>query len=144
MRDRSRREARRPSQADYEALSEFRYLLRSFLQFSQTAAQAAGLPPRQHQALLAIRGFAAGRAVAIGDLAERLGVKHNSAVELVDRLVKAGLVVRQPDEKDQRRVLLQMTGLAEDKLALLSVAHLDELDRLEPTLRRVLELRKAR
>jgi len=143
MRNKSNRGAKRPSQADYEALSEFRYLIRSFLQFSQTAAQAAGLPPRQHQALLAIRGFAAGRAVAIGDLAERLGVKHNSAVELVDRLAKAGLVVRQPDEKDQRRVLLQLTALAEDKLAGLSVAHLDELERLEPTLRRVLELRKA-
>ncbi|HEV7159339.1 MAG TPA: MarR family transcriptional regulator [Caulobacteraceae bacterium] len=141
MRDKSRPAAKRPTQADYEALSEFRYLIRSFLHFSQTAAASAGLTPRQHQALLAIRGFAPPRAISVGDLAERLGTKHNSAVELVDRLVKARLVTRGADPSDQRRVLLQLTALAEGKLAGLSVAHLDELDRLEPTLRRVMQLR---
>ena len=141
MRDESRPGAKRPTQADYEALSEFRYLIRSFLQFSQTAATSAGMTSRQHQALLAIRGFAALRTISVGDLAERLGTKHNSAVELADRLVKAGLVVREPDTTDQRRVLLRLTPLAEVKLAGLSVAHLDELDRLEPTLRRVMQLR---
>ena len=48
----ARRMSQRPSQADYEALSEFRYLIRCFLQFSQNAARAVGLTPRQHQALL--------------------------------------------------------------------------------------------
>ena len=47
---------RRPTQTDYEALSQFRYLIRCFLDFSQNAARAAGLTPRHHQALLAIRG----------------------------------------------------------------------------------------
>jgi DNA-binding MarR family transcriptional regulator len=143
MRDKSRLTAKRPTQADYEALSEFRYLIRGFLHFSQTAAVKAGLTPRQHQALLAIRGFAARKAVSIGDLAERLGTKHNSAVELVDRLVKAGLVTREVDPTDQRRVQLRLTALAEDKLAALSVVHLDELERLEPTLRRVMQLRNS-
>ena len=49
--------SQRPSQADYEALSEFRYLIRCFLQFSQNAARAVGLTPRQHQALLTIKAF---------------------------------------------------------------------------------------
>ncbi|MDW4691806.1 MarR family transcriptional regulator, partial [Escherichia coli] len=60
-----------PSQADYEALSQFRYLIRCFMEFSQEAAKAEGLTPRQHQALLAIRGFPGGGPVTIGDLAER-------------------------------------------------------------------------
>jgi DNA-binding MarR family transcriptional regulator len=43
--------------AQYETLAAFRYALRKFLHFSETAAQAAGLTPQQHQALLAIKGF---------------------------------------------------------------------------------------
>ena len=105
-RDTERAERPRPSQADYEALSEFRYMIRCFLEFSQNAAREAGLTPGQHQALLAIRGFPAGQGVTVGDLAERLRVRHHSAVELVDRLAEAGLVLRSPDATDHRRVLL--------------------------------------
>jgi DNA-binding MarR family transcriptional regulator len=131
-----------PSQADYEALSEFRYLIRCFLEFSQNAARAAGLTPRQHQALLAIKGFPRGNAVTIGDLAERLRIRHHSAVELANRLVDAGLVLRAPDASDLRRVLLRLTPLAEDYLAKLSVDHLDELARLEPSLEKILARRR--
>ncbi|WP_407168085.1 MarR family winged helix-turn-helix transcriptional regulator [Bradyrhizobium sp. ORS 111] len=127
-----------PSQADYEALSQFRYLIRCFLEFSQEAAKAEGLTPRQHQALLAIRGYPGGGPVAIGDLAERLRLRHHTTVELVDRLSEAGLVERVLDPADQRRVLLKLTGLAAGHLAKLSAAHLDELSRIEPLLKQVL------
>lgn len=133
--------AARPTEADYRALSEFRYLIRRFLEFSQTAAGAAGLTPRQHQALLAIRGFARGPGMTIGDLAERLRIRHHSAVELVDRLEAAGLARRAPDQSDHRRVHLELTPRAEARLEVLSLAHLDELDRLEPSLKRILEMR---
>lgn len=126
------------SQADYQRLSEFRYLIRRFLEFSQLQAEDAGLPPRQHQALLAIKGFPGGGPVTIGDLAERLRIRHHSAVELVNRLGEAGLVVRDQDKDDQRRVLLRLTEHADDCLAELSVAHLDELSRIEPMLKRLL------
>ena len=92
----ARRMSQRPSQADYEALSEFRYQIRCFLEFSQNAARAVGLTPRQHQALLTIKGFPVGHAVTVGDLAERLRIRHQSAVELVDRLSEASLVRRHP------------------------------------------------
>ncbi|RWA72512.1 MarR family transcriptional regulator [Mesorhizobium sp. M1C.F.Ca.ET.193.01.1.1] len=126
------------SQADYQRLSEFRYLIRRFLEFSQLQANEAGLTPRQHQALLAIKGYPGGGPVAIGDLAERLRIRHHSAVELVNRLSEAGLVARDQDKADNRRVLLQLTPLADDRLAELSAAHLDELSRIEPMLRRLL------
>ena len=126
------------SQADYQRLSQFRYLIRRFLEFSQIQANEAGLTPRQHQALLAIKGFPNGGPVAVGDLAERLCIRHHSAVELVNRLAEAGLVVRNQDKADNRRVLLQLTPLADDRLAELSAAHLDELSRIEPMLRRLL------
>ncbi|SFO27219.1 DNA-binding transcriptional regulator, MarR family [Mesorhizobium sp. NFR06] len=126
------------SLADYRRLSEFRYLIRRFLEFSQIQANGAGLTPRQHQALLAIKGYPGGGPVTVGDLAERLRIRHHSAVELVNRLVEAGLVVRNQDRADNRRVLLQLTRLADDRLADLSAAHLDELSRIEPMLRRLL------
>lgn len=125
-------------QADYQRLSEFRYLIRCFLEFSQIQARDAGLTPRQHQALLAIKGFPGGGPVTVGDLAERLRIRHHSAVELVDRLCEAGLVARNQDKDDHRRVLLQLTLRADDHLADLSAAHLDELSRIEPMLKRLL------
>ncbi|MBZ9856663.1 MarR family winged helix-turn-helix transcriptional regulator [Mesorhizobium sp. CA13] len=140
MSDMSHPQKPRPaiSQADYQRLSEFRYLIRRFLEFSQLQAEDAGLTPRQHQALLAVKGFPGGGPVAIGDLAERLRIRHHSAVELVNRLCEAGLVVRDQDKDDQRKVLLQLTERADACLADLSAAHLDELSRIEPMLRSVL------
>ncbi|WP_027058002.1 MarR family winged helix-turn-helix transcriptional regulator [Mesorhizobium loti] len=126
-------------QADYQRLSEFRYLIRRFLEFSQLQAEDAGLTPRQHQALLAIKGYPDGGPVTVGDLAERLRIRHHSAVELVNRLSEAGLVARDQDRDDHRRVLLRLTEHAEDCLAELSAAHLDELSRIEPMLRRLLD-----
>ncbi|PBB24881.1 MarR family transcriptional regulator [Mesorhizobium sp. WSM4312] len=125
--------------ADYQRLSEFRYLIRRFLEFSQLQAEDAGLTPRQHQALLAIKGYPGGGPMTVGDLAERLRIRHHSAVELVNRLSEAGMVVRDQDKDDHRRVLLRLTERADDRLAELSAAHLDELSRIEPMLRRLLD-----
>ena len=128
---------RRPTQADYEALSQFRYLIRCFLEFSQNAARAVGLAPRQHQALLAIRGYPGGGSITVGELAERRRIKHHTTVELIDRLSEAGLVKRFADPVDHRRVLLGLTDQAEKHLTELSTAHLDELSRIEPLIRQI-------
>lgn len=122
------------TQSDYTALAEFRYVLRRFLDFSEKAARQAGLTPRQHQALLVIKGYRGGEPISIGDLAERLIIHHHSAVELTNRLVDSGLVVRLHDENDQRRVLLCLTERANACLEELSGAHLDELRRTGPLL----------
>ena len=135
-----RRSPARLDHLDYRTLSEFRYQLRCFLEFSQSAARAVGLTSRQHQALLAIKGFAGGRSVTVGDLAERLRIRPHSAVELADRLSEAGLIVRLPDADDRRRVLLGLTKVAEERLAELSAAHLEELHRLRPALLQTLGL----
>jgi DNA-binding MarR family transcriptional regulator len=123
---------------DYQLLSEFRYLIRCFLEFSEAAAAQAGLTSRQHQALLAIKGAPAGAIPTIGYLAERLRIQHHSAVELVDRLVEAGLIVREPDPADRRRVRLGLTASAERRLRELSSSHLRELQRMRPTLLQIL------
>jgi DNA-binding MarR family transcriptional regulator len=125
--------SRKPlTETDYQHLAEFRHLLRQFLAFSEDAARTASLSPQQHQALLAIRGF--GSRLTVGELAERLAIKPNSAVGLVDRMVEAGLVLRQTDAKDRRRVELTLTTAASRKLAELSQSHHAELRRLAPSL----------
>ncbi len=115
--------------ADYKALAAFRHALRLFLAFSETVAREAGLTPQQHQALLAIKGHPSGGPVSIGDLAAQLLIRHNSAVELVNRLVMAGLVDKVASVDDRRQVILVLTGEAEAVLDLLSASHLTELRR---------------
>ena len=129
---------RRPNRQDYRLLSDFRYLIRRFLEFSQVAADGMGLTSRQHQALLAIKGFPGDESPTIGQLAERLRIQHHSAVELVNRLVEAGLVARIHDPSDRRRVLLELTDSGEDHLFRLSAIHLEELQRLRPALQQIL------
>lgn len=124
--------------ADYERLAEFRYLLRRFLAFSEAAAAASGLTAQQHQALLAIRGFAGRDEMTTGELAERLDIRHHSAVGLIDRLAAKLLVTRRTDPDDRRKVLVGLTAQAETLLAGLSAAHRDELERLAPLLKLLL------
>ncbi|MFC3675625.1 MarR family winged helix-turn-helix transcriptional regulator [Ferrovibrio xuzhouensis] len=127
------------AKAEYEALAAFRYTLRHFLDFSQSAAEGAGLTAQQHQALLAIKGYPGREVVSVGELAERLAIRHNSSVELIDRLAAQGLIERRHDATDRRLVLLALTPKAECLLAELSAAHRDELRRLRPTLTELLD-----
>ena len=120
-------------QSDYQRLAEFRYQLRGFLMFSERAASKMGLRPQQHQALLAIKGTP-GEHVTIGILAERLGIRHNSTVELIDRLIMNGLVERRHNPRDHREVLIDLTNRAERILANLSLAHRNEIRKLAPLL----------
>jgi DNA-binding MarR family transcriptional regulator len=124
-------------QLDYQCLAEFRYQLRDFLKFSERAASKMGLRPQQHQALLAIKGTP-GEYVTIGILAERLGIRHNSTVELVDRLIMKGLVERRHNPKDHREVIIDVTNRAERILFDLSLAHRNEIRKLAPLLIRLL------
>src|SRR5205814_3775832 len=85
---------------DYARLAAFRHALRRFLRFSEAAAARAGLTSQHYQAMLVLRGCPDDKRVTINDLAQQLLIKHNSAVELVDRLAREGLVVREPSSAD--------------------------------------------
>ena len=127
-----------PSQVDYEALARFRHQLRLFLVFSEAAAQKAGLTPQQHQALLAIKGFSGPAPASVGDLARFLLIRHHTAVELVNRMAKLGLLSRVVDAEDGRRVLVQLTKKGEQKLRSLSRIHIEELRSVSPALGKIL------
>ncbi|AHY56069.1 winged helix-turn-helix transcriptional regulator [Bradyrhizobium japonicum] len=131
-------------EADYAALAQFRYQLRTFLAFSETAAQNAGLTPQQHQALLAIKGLAAPDGASVGDIARFLLIRHHTAVELVDRMAKLKLIGREADPQDARRVLVRLTAKGEQKLRSLSRIHLDELGAAAPALAKILRSFRAK
>jgi len=121
------------TKADYAALAEVRYEIRLFLSFSEKMARSAGIKPQQHQLLLAVRSLVdAGERATIGVLAERLQLRHHSAVELADRCVKGGLLRRLP--KDGREVAAVLTPRGARILEKLSVAHRDELRLAAPRL----------
>jgi DNA-binding MarR family transcriptional regulator len=126
------------SAAEYRALAEFRYEVRRFLHFSEQASRAVGLEPQQHQLLLTIKGLPEGRLASVGDLAERLQIQHHSTVELVNRMVERGLIERQRDEQDQRRVLVSLTPYGEEVLKKLTLLHRTELRSTGPSLVSVL------
>ncbi|MFY9947607.1 MAG: MarR family transcriptional regulator, partial [Candidatus Sulfotelmatobacter sp.] len=120
--------------SDYQALAEFRYQIRRFLHFSEQAVKGAGLERGQYQLMLAIKGMPAGVRPRIRELASRMEIRHNSAVELVNRLEAAGFVHRTRAQDDRREVLLALTPRGEKVLSELALHHHDELRSAGPEL----------
>jgi len=126
------------SKMEYEALAEFRSALRQFGAFSEAEARSVGVTARQHQALLAIRGFPGRDAITVGQLAERLHIQPNSAVGLVNRLATEKLVARASHPGDRRQVFVSLTPHGLALLDQLSTAHRAELRRVGPRLKELL------
>jgi DNA-binding MarR family transcriptional regulator len=127
------------SKREYETLAEFRYALRQYLVFSKNAVETAGITLQQHQALLAIIGYPGREKVTIGELAERLQIRHHSAVGLVNRLVEQGLVERTSNQDDRRQVFINLTQKGMQVLESLASMHREELRHLGPQLCVLLE-----
>ena len=120
-------------------LAEFRFELRKFLQFSETAATDAKLHPQQHQLLLQVAGAPEASQITIAYAADRLGLKHNSTVELVDRSEREDLIERTVDKDDKRRAILRLTRKGRHVLHKLSDDHARELNEMAPRLMRALK-----
>lgn len=115
------------TEPDYQALAELRHQIRRFLAFSEHASRQAGLEPRQHQLMLALKGLPPGVRPRIGELAERLQLAHHSTVELVNRLSAGGYIRRAGHGRDRREVLLALTPKGNRVLRSLSLHHRQEL-----------------
>jgi len=133
----------RVSDTDYRSLAAFRYEIRKFLAFSERAARDAGIEPQQHQLLLSLRGLPRDARPTIGAIAERLVVRHHTAVALVDKLEARGLLQRVRGAEDRREVLLSLTADGERMLRELSTLHRRQLRTVGPAmvvaLQRILE-----
>ena len=113
--------------AEYAALAELRYLIRKFIGEGDAVARAAGLEPQQYLLLLAVRGLPAGEEATIRALADRLALKHHSAVELIDRLALHGYVRRTRSRDDRRRVLVSLLPRGEKLLEQVARHRISEL-----------------
>jgi DNA-binding MarR family transcriptional regulator len=122
-------------------LAELRYQIRRFLHFSEQASRALGLQPQQHQLMLSLKGLPKNIRPRVGELAERLQIKHHSAVELITRLSAGGYIRRHRAGKDRREVLLTLTSKGERVLRTLSLYHRAELRTQGPAL--LIALRRA-
>ena len=115
-------------------LAEFRFQLRKFLSFSEVASEACGIAAQQYQLMQVIGALKPGQSASISYLADRMILRHNSTVELVDRAERAGLVRRRDDEKDLRRSLVELTQNGRSILTKLVAQHIEELVKRAPSL----------
>ena len=122
------------SKQEFEALARFRFGIRRYLRFSEETVRRHGLTPQQYQLLLALKGFPARDWATVGELAERLQLRHHSVVELINRAQGEGLVERVANPEDARSVRVLLTRQGERILGRLSALHRDELRRLDTTL----------
>lgn len=126
--------------AGLSELAEFRYRLRKFLSFSEMAAESVGISAQQYQLLQVVAAVPEGQERSISYIADRMMVRHNSAVELVDRAEKSGLVRRIADESDHRRSLVTITERGGELITLLVGQHLTEVESDGPELVRALRM----
>ena len=103
-----------------EALSDFRFRLRSFLRFSEDAARSQGITVLQYQVLLHTQGFPGREWASIGEIAERLQAQPHGVVALVSRCEEAGLVERRPSVIDRRQVEVHLLPAGRRKLEALA------------------------
>jgi DNA-binding MarR family transcriptional regulator len=114
---------------DYDALGAFRYAMRKFLRFSKEALAAATLTTEQYEALLAVKTRSNSEGITVGELSERLQVKHHTTVTLLDKLVARRLVVRRRASEDRRQVHIKLTSRGGSVLARMAVLHRREIRR---------------
>lgn len=102
------------------------------------AAEAAGLEGQQYELLLAIKGLPADKQPTIKQIAEQLRLQHHSAVELVNRMARRGLIRRKPSLRDRRAVLLTLTRGGEKALETVAQYSFSQLKSEAPQLLKTL------
>lgn len=133
-----------PEQMQLKSLAEFRFQMRKFLAFSEIASERCGIPTQQYQLMQVIAAMPEDQQASITYLAERMILRHNSTVELVDRAEHGGLVRRESDPKDMRRSLVRLTPEGQVILDRLVAEHLSELvPRCEPLIDALRDLQGA-
>ena len=122
----------RLTKSEYERLANLRYVLRRFARLTELEARKVGLTPQQYQLLLAIKGYPGRDWVSITELAERLQIRHNAVIGLVNRAVQRNLVRRDhdPEHPDHRIVKVSLTPEAETCLRKLATALRSERQRV--------------
>jgi len=119
---------------DFEALAQFRFGIRRYLRFSEETVRKHGLTPQHYQLLLALKGHPGREWATVGELADRLQLRHHSVVELLNRAQRNGLIERTSAPDDRRTVRVFLSDTGEQILDRLSALHRDQLHLMETAL----------
>jgi DNA-binding MarR family transcriptional regulator len=124
------------TEKDYAHLADLRHTLRQFSRQTELEARKLGLTPQQYQLLLAIKGFPGRDWANISELAERLQIRHNAVIGLVNRAEARGLVIRRQDSKrlDRRVVQVHLTAAGDEALQVMVSALQAERKRVQEAL----------
>lgn len=120
------------TKAEYERLANFRYALRRLTRQTELEARKVGLSPQQYLLLLNIKGFPGRSWASITELAERMQIRHNAVIGLVNRAEERGLVSRRqdPEASDRRVVQIHMTPAGDAQLQRMAKALHGERERV--------------
>lgn len=121
------------SKREFEGVAALRYELRRFSRQTEVEARRMGLTPQQYFLLLAIKGYPGRDTVNITELAERLQVRHNAVIGLVNRAEERGLVSRMPSIPGDDRRVVRVCLTAEGEAALQRLAHVLREERIRVT-----------
>lgn len=83
----------------------------------------ANLTVEQYEALLALKAFASDAGMLVGQLSERLQVRHHTTVALTNKLAERGLITKQRSQVDRRRVYVQLTPAGNETIERLAILH---------------------
>ena len=109
-------------------MASLRYALRKFLRFSKDLVRRkARLTPEQYEALLALKAFSAEDGLTVGQLSERVQVKHHTAVSLTDKLAARKLITKRRGRPDRRYVYVKLTPAGLKLVASLGAGHRREI-----------------
>ena len=130
---------------EYQALASFRYAMRKFLRFSKDFLEKqAHLTPEQYEALLALRTSSGKQGLLVGELSERLQVRHHTTVALTNKLVERGFVTKRRGRGDRRQVNVKLTARGETLLERLAAPHRQALCGHSPEIMAALEVLQKR
>jgi DNA-binding MarR family transcriptional regulator len=118
------------TKAEFEALARFRFGIRQYLRFSEEVVRRHGVTPQHYQVLLALKGFPGREWATVGELADKLQLRHHSVVELINRAQKQELVQRAAHPTDWRAVRVELLPEGQRVLERLSELHRDQLRRM--------------
>ncbi len=120
------------SKHDYERVADFRYSLRRLLRQTELEAAKFGITPQHYQLMLAVKGFPGRDWANITELAERLQIRHNAVIGLVNRAEARGLLERRHDQTpgDRRVVQVHLTPAGEAVLRQLTAVLRAERERV--------------
>ena len=126
-----------PVPEEYRVIAAWRSTLREFFTASKNILKHHSVTSMQYQALVAIRTSDDPEGINMNGLASYLGVRHNSAVGLVNRLQAQGLVERLRSDRDRRVAHLRLTEAGEACLRELVHEHSDALMNIRTEIRRI-------